>query len=137
MKTYLLIIAFLAPLPAAAKKRAPAEARPANHAHIMQLDEDFPIDELDEDPDVEVHRLGDADPYALPPVSIQKGMLRAAGLESVLGWDPVERDIFFGMAGESDLAFVAKKYEGRVSADSIRRLRREIEGYRAQKARGR
>ncbi|RZA08000.1 MAG: hypothetical protein EOP11_06125, partial [Proteobacteria bacterium] len=67
--------------------------------HIMQMDEDFSLDAFEKENRVSTHRLEERDPDALPPLREQKRMLREAGLEAVIEWDPVERDIFFGIAG--------------------------------------
>jgi hypothetical protein len=119
------------------KKRAVASTGSEDPAdgkvHILQMDDDYPVEEFEDEKEVVVHRKKyRIDPYALPSFDVQRRLLEQAGLAEVLKWESVKIDTFYGTVGQQDMAYVVERYAGRVSEKKIRRLRALIDAWRAE-----
>jgi hypothetical protein len=112
------------------RKVASESSRSGGKIHVMPLDPDFPVDELEDD-DVLIDR-GGRPKGGLPPLLLQRRMLREAGLAEVGGWEPVEHDLFFGIVGESEWEYVMRKYGDKFPETRLRKLRELIRAYHEQ-----
>ena len=123
MKTLSLLLgcALLWPLVSEGKSRKPAENE-GQTPYVLQMDEDFPIDQL-EGKGLELYPLDKKRPEETLPAPLQEEFIRESGLEDyVKGWDGFEKDRLFLRAEHQSAAEVAKRYDGIIPEAAIRRL---------------
>ncbi len=103
-------------------------------AHVLQMDPDFPVEQLERE-GVEVHTLkAMQDHQEVLPGYLQSRFLREAKLDSyVLDWSGFEKDRLLLRAENQSPEEVAARYEGKLPVESISKLKRIIAQYRAGK----
>jgi hypothetical protein len=123
MKTlsFLLCCALLWPFASEAKSRKPAENE-GQTPYVLQMDEDFPIEQL-EGKGLELYPLDKKHQEETLPAPLQEEFIRESGLEEyVKGWDGFEKDRLFLRAEHQSASEVAKRYDGKIPETAIRRL---------------
>lgn len=133
MKILLLFACFALTSPAfgaPAKKRAP-NSDAGQTPHVLQMDEDFPIEKLQEQ-GVEIHPLSEnASRSEMLPANLQDQFFQEAGLrEFTKNWDGFEKDRLALRVENQDPKAVAARYEGRLPEPALRKLRSIIQHYR-------
>ncbi len=135
--TYLLLSLLL---PASAHCQAnnnkPAkDVDPPSQIHIMQMDEDAPMDQV-EAPGVQVHRLADPSPNPeMLPQDERDRLIHKLNLEEATAdWDALEKNLLFLRAERESVEELRARYNG-ISASTLRALREEIRFYREAMAR--
>jgi hypothetical protein len=117
-------------LGAPAKKRAPNSGG-GQTPHVLQMDEDFPIEKLRE-PGIELHPLTEnASRTEMLPANLQEQFIQEAGLsEFTKGWDGFEIDRLALRVENQEPKDVAARYEGRLPEPALRKLKNIIQHYR-------
>lgn len=115
---------------APAKKRAPNSGA-GQTPHVLQMDEDFPIDSLQQE-GLEMHPLSEnASRSEMLPPGLQEQFFQEAGLsEFTKTWDGLEKDRLALRAENQDPKEVAARYQGRLPEPAIRKLKSIIQHYR-------
>lgn len=118
-------------LAAPAKKRAPNSGATGQTPHILQMDEDFPIEKLQQ-PGVEVHPLSEVGSLSeMLPANLQDQFFEEAGLgQFTKGWDGFEKDRLALRTENQSPKDVAARYQGRLPEPAIAKLKEIIQHYR-------
>ena len=127
MKTLLLLL-LLTPL-------AQAEPKKGQEAHVLQMDSDFPIEDL-ENLGITVHPLSEmnANEETLP-TGLQEQFFQTAGLSQfVIGWDSLEKDRLALRAENQTAAEVSNRYEGRIPVTAISAYQALVRKHRAARS---
>jgi hypothetical protein len=113
----------------------PAKRKPASEngqkPHILQMDEDFPIEAL-ESVSVEVHPISEIGKHSqtLPAPVLEQFFLECDLTPFLKNWDGFEKDRLALRAENQDSREVFTRYEGRIPEESIRKLKGMIKEYR-------
>lgn len=134
MKILLLFACFALVSPALgapSKKREPSSGAAGQTPHALQMDEDFPIEQLQQEGAV-VHPLsGVGSSSQMLSPNLQDQFFHEAGLgEFVKNWDGFEKDRLALRAENQEPKDVAARYEGRLPEQAIRKLKTIIKEYR-------
>lgn len=103
-------------------------------AHIIQLDEDFPIEELETE-GAATHSLAalPSKSEALPP-AVQDRFFRESGLDSfVADWSGFDRDRLALRSEHQDPEEVSGRYEHKLPKAALSKLKALIKAYRSGK----
>lgn len=135
MKTLSILLFLLTPIAFAS---APEARKPssAGDVHVMQMDEDFPIDSLKGE-GVTTHSIADINSQSEAlPVSVQKRFFHQAGLTAtVADWSGFDQDRFSLRCEHQDAQEVADRYDGKIPLKKIQKFRSLVLEYRAERAR--
>jgi hypothetical protein len=102
--------------------------------HVIQMDPDFPIEQLKSD-GIETHSLKNiqSTQEVLPPY-LQSKLLREAKLDSyVKDWSGFEKDRFCLRVEYQKPEEVVSRYDGKIPLEPIAKLKNLISQYRADK----
>lgn len=133
MKTLILTLGLLPLLSFAAEKKRHPTPTDGQRAHIIQMDEDFPIDELAGE-GVDLHPLSEVGKdEEMLPVDVQERFFRQAGLDAyVKGWDALDRDRLAMRTEHQSPEEAAGRYEGKIPLPQFVKLKNLINKYRAE-----
>lgn len=138
-RTYFLIafipaFALTAGTISADNKKKPFFFSDGQKAHVIQMDSDFPIEQLEKE-GVEVHSLKKMQEQqeVLPP-HLQSQLFREAKLDGyVKEWSGLEKDRLCLRVENQSPAEVAARYEGKIPVENLAQLKRLISQYRLEK----
>jgi hypothetical protein len=120
---------------AESKKTKAHQTSDAQKPHVIQMDPDFPIDQLKSN-GIETHSLKNmqATQEVLPPY-LQSKFLREAKLDSyVKEWSGFEKDRLCLRVEHQSPDEVAARYEGKIPLEPITKLKKIIAQYRTEKS---
>ncbi len=130
-----LLLSLLLPASAYCQANDAKDADPRAQIHILQMDEDAPVDQL-EAPGVRVHRLADPLPPSemLPPDERNRLIHKLNLEEATADWDALEKNLLFLRAERESIERLRARYS-EIPLSTLRALREEIRLYREAMAR--
>jgi hypothetical protein len=114
---------------------AHAEPKKGQEAHVLQMDSDFPLEDL-EGLGTTLHPLSEmsAREEMLPP-NLQEQFFREAGLSPfIIGWDVFDKDRLALRAENQTANEVAARYEGKIPTAAIQAYQSLVRKHRAARS---
>ncbi len=119
---------------AESKKKKPFFFSDGQKAHVMQMDSDFPVEQLEKE-GVEIHTLKEMqDQQEVLPPHLQSQLFRESKLDGIVReWSGLEKDRLCLRVENQSVEEVAARYEGKLPVEQLAKLKKLISLYRSEK----